>query len=97
MSTTPVVGQIWNPPHYLPPFTQPGGIGTQTFPQQTSGELVGRWTSGCGHSFEAWLVASCQIADIQTAVVQCPVCSYVQQLISPYAAIYTWPNEIIFG
>jgi hypothetical protein len=97
MSSVPVVGAIWNPPSYLPPFTQPGGIGTATFPAQQTGELVGQWTAGCGHSFQVWNVASVTIAGVQTAVVQCPYCSYVQELISPYDAIYTWPFEIIMG
>src|ERR1700690_4054612 len=97
MSSVPVVGEIWNPPGYLPPFTQPGGPGTATFPQQTSAELTAQWVASCGHAFQCWLVASCSINGVQTAVIQCPYCSYVQQLISPYDAIYTWPNEIIFG
>lgn len=97
MSSVPVVGQIFNPPGYLPPFTQPGGPGTQTFPQQTSGELVARFTSGCGHSFESWEIYSCTVAGIQTAVVCCPYCNFCQRLISPYDAINAWPNDIIFG
>jgi hypothetical protein len=97
MSSVPTVGLIFNPPKYLPPFTQPGGIGTATLPQQMSTELLGQWMSGCGHSFNNWLVYSCQVGGVQTAVVCCPLCNYCNQLISPYSAIESYPNEIIFG
>ena len=46
----PIVGTFFNPKNYLPPFTQPGGRGTVTFPQEQTGELLGQWMLGCGHS-----------------------------------------------
>src|SRR5271165_5196933 len=98
MSSFPVVGVIWNPPSYSPPFTQPGGPGTAVFPAQAVGELLGQWTDGCGMSFNNCMVGSATGQDGgQVAVVMCPLCRYVQELIEPYSAIQSFPFEIIFG
>jgi hypothetical protein len=97
MSAPPVVGEIFNPSTYIPPFTQPGGPGTAVFPAQDTGQLVGQWTAGCQHSFQCWQIYSCAINGVQAAIVCCPVCNYCQQIITPYNAIYSFPFEVIFG
>lgn len=82
---------------YLPTFTQPGGQGTAAFPAQQSSELLGQWTAGCGHSFNHWAIYSDSCNGVQTALITCPVCGYLQNQISPYSDIHTYPNEIIFA
>lgn len=93
----PIVGTFFNPRTYIPRFSQPGGVGSPTFPQEATGELLGQWMAGCSHSFNSWEVAAASSCGTQVAVVQCPICSYVQQIISPYSAINQWPNDIIMG
>lgn len=82
---------------YLPTFTQPGGPGSTAYPIQASGELLGQWTAGCSHSFNHWYISSQACSGIQCAFVMCPVCMYLQQIIAPFSAIYSWPYEIIMG
>jgi hypothetical protein len=96
MSSVPTVGLIFNPPKYLPPFTQPGGIGTATFPQQDVGSVAtSQWVLPCAHGVNNFLVQSCSIAGVQTAALLCPFCSYCFRLL-PWADIYSYPNEILF-
>jgi hypothetical protein len=98
MSAFPVVGEIYQPAPYQPPFTQPGGPGTTVYPVQQTGELVGQFTAGCSHSFNNWLVLATTAANgDQVAVLCCPYCHYVQQIIDPFSNIYTWPFEILIG
>jgi hypothetical protein len=96
---TPVVGRIYNPDTaaYLPPFTQPGGPGTATFPQQDPGQMIGLFVAGCGHWFNNWDVISATVACDQVAVMRCPLCQYVQRIIDPYNDIYSFQNEILLA
>lgn len=96
-SAVPVVGEIFDPQDYNPKFTQPGGPGTAVFPAQQTGELVGMWFSGCGHSFNAWMVDCVAVAGVPTAVIMCPVCRFCQRLITPFSSIYDPANEIIMA
>jgi len=96
MSAVPIVGEIYNPPGYLPPFTQPGGIGTPTFPSQSVGELTSFWIGPfCGHGFNELEVRSATVAGVQMAVLCCPVCNMCFRLI-PYANIQLEQNWILF-
>lgn len=92
----PIVGTFFNPKNYLPPFTQPGGRGTVTFPQEQTGELLGQWMLGCGHSMNNLEIGSASSCGVQVALILCPLCSYLQNLINPYSAIYSYPYEILF-
>jgi len=105
----PVVGTIYQEKlPYYPPFTQPGGIGTATIPQQGQAppdnslqppgprnELTGQFIAGCGHSFSSWLIKSQGIGGVTSAIVCCPYCEWVQNIYTPYSLIDNIP--IIFG
>ena len=88
-----VIGQLLPLP-YLPPFSQPGGIGTPTFPQQAENERQGMFFPGCGHSIMEYDVR-CGKVDGQpsapSAIVCCPLCGYVQDIITPYQAFLDMP------
>ena len=94
----PIVGTFFHPPGYLPPFTQPGGLGTQTFPQQDSGSLAtSQWILGCGHgvgSFEIQSASDCK--GNQVAALLCPLCHFCVRVFSPFQSIYSYPNEVLF-
>ena len=70
-----------------PLYTQPGGPGTQVFPQQSLGEKSAPYSFGCGHFFnlpaiwEQYDPATKQ----QAAIIACPICGYVQRIIEPYS------------
>lgn len=89
----PVVGEIYNPEDYRPPFTQPGGIGTETFPTESTGELIALWAFGCGHFSNHIMVASGTVACQTAALLQCPLCDFLQRIIVPYSAIEDSNNE----
>lgn len=80
-----------------PVFRQPAGIGGQTVPQQSTGEVLGLFVASCGHSFNNWDLQSTSINGVQVAVVRCPICSYTQRIISPYSAIHDAANEFIIA
>jgi hypothetical protein len=72
-----------------PPFLQPGGIGTATFPQQQIGEKLGMWVASCGHFFNSWRVISQAFLGIYSAYISCPVCGFVQRIVTPQSLIHT--------
>lgn len=105
----PVPGTIFNPHKFIPPFTQPDGPNTPTYPQQQSGaELVpyqgvpfeignAMFTSGCGHWFNSWEVRSATVNGITAALMCCPLCGYLQRIIVPYNFIHDYSNFILFA
>jgi hypothetical protein len=94
----PAVGTIYPPAvTFLPKFTQPGGPGTATFPQQDPGEMLGLFVAGCGHWFNNWNVLSATVNCDQVAVMCCPLCGYCQRIIDPYSDIYSFQNEILIA
>lgn len=100
----PSLGSLFNydtatgPEGFLPPAKQPNGPGTPvTDPVQSTGEILGQFGSGCGHSFNSWEIASAAISGVRVAVIRCPLCQYVQRIISPYDAIYDPANEFIIA
>ncbi len=85
-----------------PVFTQPGGPGTQTFPAQPIGERMGLFSASCQHWFNAWRVQFTSYKDDMGAIhrialVQCPLCSFLQQIIEPADAIYSYDFYYILG
>ena len=81
--------KIWNQP-------VPGGLvypqlPTQ-FPQQNQGyyqqvmSYPSLYVAGCGHPFNCFEVfeAYDAYAGVQVALLCCPMCSYIQEIISPY-------------
>jgi len=93
-----IVGLQFHPSLYGPKWTQPGGIGTPVFPAQTTGELVGLFMAGCGHSFNSWIIEESQACNGDTvAVVMCPLCRYCQRIIDPFSDLYSLANEIVFA
>jgi hypothetical protein len=74
-------------------WTQPGGPGTEVFPQQQPAERVAMFVFGCGH----WAnhldikimgyMPPAQPLD-KAAYVLCPLCSFVNRIIYPTSLLY---------
>lgn len=102
-TTDPTVGQLFNydlinQPGPFNPASQPAGPNTPvTDPVQTTGELIGQFFSGCGHSFNAWEIMAMTVECIPSAGVRCPICGFLQRIITPYSDIYAQANEIIMA
>jgi hypothetical protein len=89
----PEQGVIYNPPDYLPPYTQPNGPNTETFPSMATGELIALFALGCSHFVNNLYVTS-GTANCQTAcLILCPRCSFLQRIIVPYSAVFDSNNE----
>lgn len=107
MSTIPQLGSLFYSGirNGVVVWSQPGGSGTVVYPQQPFGERVALFTAGCGHWFNHWDVhknifnpPSTVIGyTIESAFLCCPLCSYIQQIIYPYADIYSLSNYILLG
>jgi hypothetical protein len=85
----PEIGTLYTPfePGNLPPtYTQPGGAGTLVYPQQPMGERSAQYAAGCGHWFNCWTILEAydDVKEVQAAIIACPLCFYVQQIIEPY-------------
>lgn len=77
----------------LPPtWTQPGGPGTQVFPRQTdsaAGEFeppmvpIGWYIPGCGHPCNCLAIFRQydSVTQQEMAIICCPACTYVQEII----------------
>ncbi len=93
----PVIGQLFpSPSSTYPAAKQPGGVGTAvTDPAQTINEKTGYFFPGCGHSIRSWLITRVAIGGVPSALVQCPVCSYVQNIYTPASLLDA--QEIILG
>ena len=109
-----VVGQLHSQTSGYPPSQQQGGVGTPvTDPIQHIGptsnikpdllfpinEFTGRFRPGCGHSINSYevlreLVSGCDAS----ALIVCPICKYIQNIITPYDLIHTSLGfELIVG
>lgn len=88
---------------WLPVYTQPGGIGAQSFPQQQTGSTsqitgvpfevgMGMNTSPCGHWFNNFEITFTTVACQQVAVVRCPLCGFLVEIISPASQLYQNPG-----
>jgi hypothetical protein len=92
-------------PDQGPVWTQPDGPGTTVFPQQAFGERVALFTFGCGHWSNHFDVHKNNFNPpsydasytVVSAFLCCPLCSYIQQIISPYDQIYDLSNYILLG
>lgn len=89
----PILGEIYNPEDYRPRFSQPGGVGTFTLPAESTGELIALWSFGCGHFSNHIMVTSGTSACQQAALLQCPLCDFLQRIIIPYSAVFDSNNE----
>lgn len=79
-----------------PVFTQPGGIGTQTFPQQSTGEILGLWIMPyCGHATNNVEEISSSINGVQVCVVRCPLCGTVARIFDRFDDLYSPANEFV--
>lgn len=105
------------PGGWLPPYTQPAGLNTQTFPAQQDGtggspdpsnvgllawntgvpyEIgMGLNTAGCGHWFNCFDTTFSTVDGQQSALIRCPLCGYLQMIITPAALLYTAAYEHI--
>ena len=83
------IGQIWS---------QPGGIGTQVFPAQPTGNsdilsiepysaLTGTFMFGCGHSCNmVYTVREIDVTDnTPVALLLCAQCGFCQRIIKPWS------------
>jgi len=92
------VGQLYRNDGTTPQALQPGGIGTPvTMPAQTDGEKLGLWVFGCGHFFINIDVFSVSIGGVPSALLCCPVCLYIQRIVTPFTDIYNDANFILMG
>jgi len=94
----PEVGTLYIPftPVLPYPFTQPGGAGTVVYPQakdsapgqfETPLTPSGQYVFGCNHPMNCpriWEVYD-DVNDEQAALVCCPTCGFIQEIIEPYS------------
>ena len=104
MSSPYILGALYpDSTDVYPVFTQPGGPGTLAYPQQPIGEKMGLYNAGCGHFFDSWRVQRSSFLDPDTqtvmsvALVQCPMCSFLQQQIIPYERLYSFEFYYVLG
>ena len=93
----PQVGTLFPVDFTAAVYTQPGGPGTTVYPQQAQGEMMGLFNAGCGHFFNSWLVQCAAVCGVPSAIVGCPLCGYVVQIITPFSLIYTYEYAYILG
>lgn len=89
----------------LPFWSQPGGIGTKVFPEQPRKfplqyqgyfqvpmTYPSLYVAGCGHAFNCYAIyeAYDPYGEEQVALVCCPACGYIQEIISPYSDYSNW-------
>lgn len=72
----------------LPVWSQPGGPGTLVYPQQELGQQVAMFVFQCGHwSNHLNVVVEQSAPGIRSALLICPLCSYVFRIMTP-ASLY---------
>jgi len=88
VATVPQIGTLYKNPVQsgITVWVQPGGPGTLVYPQQSQGQKSALYSLGCGHWVNTLEVFEEYDPDtgIQVALLCCPACSYIQQIISPY-------------
>lgn len=103
-SCTPAIGSLYYPRWNNIAWSQPGGVGTEVFPQQNNGPFTAYpvpgqffgessqalWRAGCGHGFDAFEVfRDFNVCTNQSCAIQtCPICTFIVNVISPYEAIF---------
>ena len=102
MGSPYIIGALYPPDDIVPKYSQPGGPGTTAYPQQSIGEMVALFVAGCSHWFNSWRVQESSYTDAfdvvhTVALVQCPLCGYLEQIIDPYNLIYTDMYAYIIG
>ena len=106
-------GQLYPSDIAYPPAQQPGGLGTPvTDPTQKIGpttntkpdllfpmnEFTGRFRPGCGHSINSYEIIEAAVNGAPAALICCPLCRFIQRIITPYDAIHDdLINQIIIG
>lgn len=92
------VGQLMPNDGSYPIAVQGGGLGTPvTNILQTQGEMLGLWVAGCGHWFNNYDVRFAEVGGVPSALVCCPLCLFIQRIISPASEVYSEANAIIFA
>src|SRR5208283_4728132 len=94
MGSPYILGALYPPDEIYAKFTQPGGPGTPVFPQQQIGEQIGTFMADCGHYFLDWMVQMGSYKDNEgvthrVALITCPLCGYLNQIVDPYELINT--------
>ena len=85
----PVVGELFIPPgSFRAPCIQAGGVGTPvTDPTQTVEERTGKFAPACGHSINGWDIQRAAIAGVSSALITCPLCGYIQDIVTPFTLL----------
>lgn len=108
----PVLGELFNydltePNGFVTQYTQPGGPGTPTFPQDANGSpsiITGiPFEIGtaqfivpyCGHSINTADITFAAVGGVPSAIVRCPRCAIVAQIITPASLLYTSAYEFV--
>lgn len=81
----------------LPVWSQPGGVGTQVFPAQPQGEHSALYSALCQHWFNCYEVyeAFNPYTGNQVALLCCPRCSLINQIIEPYSSYANYEDTPI--
>ena len=100
---TPPLGTLYIANYNGIAWSQPGGPGTIVYPQQNTGSFgypgdqllmqekgQGLWVSGCQHWLDTWQIwKDINVCTNQNvAILTCPICSFIQQIITPYEAAF---------
>ena len=88
-------------------WTQPGGVGTLVYPQpqqyspenyqgyqQSQMSYPALYSAGCGHFFNCYSIQEVfqPSSGDQVALVLCPQCGYVQQVIDPFSSFENYED-----
>jgi hypothetical protein len=60
-------------------------IGNPPVARDPLNQINGQWNSGCGHVINSWEVRQDTVDGVLSAIVCCPLCGFVQQIITPYS------------
>lgn len=92
------VGDLLTQHEGYPTPVQPGGAGTVvTAPTQTTDEHTGDFFPGCSHSIRSWDIRIRAVNGCLSALICCPLCQYVQRIITPASDLNSDSNAIIFA
>lgn len=94
----PVVGQLMGVYEAFPTPSQPGGAGTAvTAPTQAVGNETGLFQPGCGHKITRYEVRKHLVGCQLSALLVCPLCSYLQRIITPYEDLNLPANALLIA
>jgi len=60
-------------------------------------ERAAMFFPGCGHAIRSWEVRWDAVNGEQMALICCPLCGYLQDILTPEAALSVYQNPLILG